>query len=1230
MADGPETATPPPPESASSLALVVGVGASAGGIAALQKMFARVPADSGAAYIVVLHLSPDYESHLAQVLQATTPVPVIRVADRTRLRANAIYVVPPNASLTVEAGDVVLAPITTSEQRHAPVDILFRSLAVAFGPLGAAVVLSGTGSNGSNGVKWIKEHGGLTIVQDTTEAQFPDMPRNALATGLVDYALPAEAIPDAILRYFARREARPFAEPIDTAEMRADELRDVLTLLRVRTGHDFSNYKQGTVLRRIARRMHVHGVPTIREYARFLRDSPEEGGLLLNELLINVTSFFRDSTAYEALARQVLPLLFAAAHPSGQIRAWVAGCATGEDAYSLAMLLTERAPHDTPPSAVQVFATDLDERAIAIAREGVYTDAELADLSEERLRRFFIRDQGRYRVKRDLRDMVLFAHHNMIRDPPFSHLDLVICRNVLIYLNRAVQQHLIETFHFALRPGGYLFLGASETPESRADLFAPIDKGAHLYQARNAATRLPTPVETPRITFARHDARVPPAAVNERPAPADLHQRILEQYAPPSILLTDEQQVVHISASAARYLAVSGGEPSRDLLKLIRPELRLDVRSAVHQALRDRAPVEVRGVQLREGDRVTIVARPVLRPGEPPTGFLLVLFDPETAPPDAAPPAAVQISTPGEGAMAQLEEELERVKQQLSDTIEQYESHVEEAKAANEELQAMNEELRSAAEELETSKEELQSVNEELTTVNQELKLKIDELALTNNDFQNLINSTDIGTIFLDRSLCVKLFTPRAADVFHLREGDVGRPLAHIASTFRYEGLHDDIAAVLERLQAIEREVRTESGRGYLVRIRPYRTLDDRIDGVVLTFVDITDRLAAESNVRTSEERLRLLIDSAVDYAIFTITIDSRVEFWNAGAERMFGHSASAIVGQNVSVLYTPEDRAAGLPDRELERVRREGRVVDERFYVRKDGTLFYSSGVTTRIGDDGTRGFVKIARDLTRPRAAADALVRANTALEERVVQRTSDLQEEVARRTLAHEHVTALMRKLVTAQEEERASIARDLHDQLGQQLTALRLTLERIVGTPPAAGRGDEELQRALAITLQIDKEVAFLASELRPAVLDDLGLAAALPRFVHDWSVHSGVPAEVRVAAAVSEIGLPREVEVTFYRVAQEALNNVTKHAHATRADVLLERRNAHLVLVVEDDGVGFEIGATEGNQGIGLVGMRERAALVGAKLDIESSPGHGTSVFLRYPVAAAAKDVASTS
>ncbi len=1230
---------------APEVAMVVGLGASAGGIQALSTFFTNVGAPSEPiVYVVILHLSPDCDSRLAQVLQTVTPMPVRQVTSPVTLQSGHVYVVSPNHTLSL-AGRT-LTPVSTMqpEERRAPVDMFFRTLAAVFGPRAAAVVLSGTGANGSNGLKQVKEQGGLTIAQDPTDAEFGDMPHNSIATGMVDVVLPAADIPKNIVEYAGRLRRSPVLRApesaprppaagdggIETDALAAEDWRDILRLIRLRTGHDFANYKPATLRRRVERRMYIRGLATLSAYAGLLRDHPDEPTALMKDLLISVTNFFHDREAWAALEQRVIPHLFTRKGAADQIRVWSAGCATGEEAYSLAMLLAERADGALDSPALQVFATDVDSDAIARARDGLYTEADVADLAPERLQRFFHHEPGGFRVRREVREMVLFAHHNLIRDPPFPHLDLIACRNVLIYLTRPTQERVLEAFHFALDARGYLFLGQAETADVDGDRFAALDRAQHLFESRTVIAR-PTRARAdrgvpnlPAVPAVPAVPRVPePRLSSERLAPGDLHLRLLEQFAPPSLVVTEENVLLHVSAHATRYLQMTAGEPSRDVLALARPELRGDLRTALQLALQQRSTIEVGGVRVAAGGRqglVRITVRPVLRADDPPRGYQLVLFADEEGP-VPGPVANGRRNTSPDAGTRGLEEELVRLKGQLGATIEQYETHAEEARAESEELQAMNEELRSAAEELETSKEELQSVNEELTTVNQAWRIKVEELGLRNNDFQNLINSTDIAAIFLDRQLRVKMSTPAATRIFNLLPIDIGRRLSDITSALIDDRLHDDALQVLDRPQTIERDVETTDGRHLLMRVLPYRTTDNRIDGVSITFHDITAWRVAESRGRASEERLRLLIDSAIDYAVFTLTEEGRVDSWNRGAERMFGYRAEEIIGGDAAVLFMPEDRLSGVPGMEIDTARRDGRAMDERWHLRRDGTRFYCSGVMTRLGDG--LGFAKIARDLTHQRQAEIDLQQARADLENRVVQRTADMQAEVVRRARAQENVMDLLRKLVTAQEDERARIARDLHDQFGQQLTALRLALEHH-RDGHGAGYADENLDRALTLTRQIDRQIDFLAWELRPATLDDLGLTVALPRYVKEWSAQYGLEADYQTTGLV-QARLTPDAETVFYRVAQEALTNVVKHAHASRVGVVLEGRADAIVLIVEDDGVGFEPGGGDGTPtGIGLVGMFERASLIGATLQVESQPGEGTTVFLRCPVSQAAR------
>jgi two-component system CheB/CheR fusion protein len=1349
--------------------MVVGLGASAGGIRALKEFFENVPEGSGMAYVVILHLSPDHDSQLAEVLQQSARMPVTQVNESVRIEPDHVYVISPNRSLSMQDGTLVLSEMTSVEERRAPVDIFFRTLADSHGARAAVVVLSGTGANGSMGLKRVKEYGGVTVAQDPKEAEHADMPQHAIATGVVDYVLPVAQMPGRIAKY---RETLSLIEskeeregPASLPDQREEQaLAAILTQLRLRTGQDFSNYKRPTVRRRIDRRISVTQVGDIIEYAYYIREHPEEARALLKDMLISVTNFFRDRAAFNVLERQFIPKLFADKGPAGYVRVWVAGCATGEEAYSLGMLLTEYAETLPVPPAIQVFASDIDEAAIQTARAGVYTLNDAADVSPERLRRFFTQAQGGYVVRRELRELVLFANHNLLKDPPFSHLDLVSCRNLLIYLNRAGQKKAMGIFHFALNPGGYLMLGGSETAADYSDLFVTADKQSNIFQSREASPRIPPtalavvpPARTAGGVLPAPAVALPEFSVRERLSYLDLHQRLLEMYAPPSVLVNAEYEIVHLSESAGRYITLPGGEPTHNLLAVARPELRLELRSALFHAAQHHANVEVPAVPVRVADRteqVKLHVRPVLAADDTARGFILVIF--ERAAEGETPPADSEVVRDVGPADLRLEEELTHVKAQLRSTIEQYEVQHEELRASNEELQAMNEELRSTAEELETSKEELQSLNEELSTVNQEYKNKIDEQRQTNSDLQNLIDSTDIATVFLDRSLRVRLFTPLAREVFNLIPTDVGRPLSDITGQFAGGELSDEVSQVLDTLVSIQREVQTRDERWRLMRISPYRTAEDRIIGVVITFVDITerkriedalhktesefraifelavvgiaqcdletgrfhnannrladllgyrqnellgrtldelthpedrasagalfeallgggvpeyttekrlvrrdgtplwafvtaslirdragrpthailivqdidDRRRAERALRRSEERMRTLIDSVEDFAIFSIDAAGYVETWNSGAERTFGFSADEIVGRHTAILFTPEDRARGVPEEEMRTARERGRAADERWHVRKDGTRFYASGVLSPLDSAHDSGFVKVAHDLTERERAAEELRHAHEELERRVSVRTEELRQameavlgEVKERRAAEEHARALVGQLVTAQEDERRRISRDLHDQLGQQLTALRLRLAALREACASDASLTAQVEAVQELAEGVDSEIDFLAWELRPTALDDLGLAAALANFVGEWAKHYNIPAEVHVSGFDSNrLRLPPQTETCLYRITQEALNNTTKYAQAARVSVLLERRGPEAVLVVEDDGVGFDADEKmTGGRSLGLVGMRERAALIGGSLEVESAPGRGTTIYARVPV-----------
>lgn len=986
---------------------MVGLGGSAGSLQALLGFFKSMPTDSGMVFVVVVHLSPTHESAMTELLGRATSMKVLQAEDEQEVKPNQVYVIPPGKSLAAADGRLRLRELENPLGRRVTVDLFFRSLADTYGPHSTAIVLSGADADGALGVKRIKERGGLTIAQDPNQAEYPGMPRASIDTGMVDWVLAVEEMPRRLVEY-RKNETRLRLPPEEgpppsrtpAPRIAGDDesaLGDTLVYLRTRTGHDFSYYKRATILRRIARRMQVNGIEDLPSYLTYLRMHAGESGALLQDLLISVTNFFRDKEAFEALEQRI-PEIFLGKSQTESVRVWVPACATGEEAYSIAILLLEHARTLDQPPALQVFACDLDHVAIQQARGGLYPDTISADVSEERLRRFFIKDHRGYRVRRELREMVLFAAHDLLRDPPFSRMDLISCRNLLIYLNRSAQQRVFETFHFALKPGGLLFLGSSESVDDGSPLFRVVDKKHRIYVHQpTARAGLPVPsgpsallrvieaqershagpvvhgkrfVQEAAVSFPRK-----PAQHLDRASLAELHYRLIERFSPPSVIVDSEYEIAHLSDQAGRFLQFAGGEPSTNLLRAVHPDLRIELRAALFRAAETNLPVESLGVPAEIDGRAEAVDIRVAPAGDISPGYLLVVFDRREGEMStnavSGNPALSQ-----EPVVRHLERELEHVRGQLRDTVEQYEASTEELKASNEELQAMNEELRSATEELETSREELQSINEELTTVNQEMKGKVDELAHANSDLQNLMASTSIATVFLDRALAITRYTPSAAEIFHLIPTDIGRPIAHLKHRLDYGEMIADVEKVLKSLAPVEREIRSED-RWFFARIQPYRTVEDHIAGAVLTFVDITDRCQAIEALRQSEERMRILIESAKDYAIFTTDRQRLIDSWNAGAQTLFGYSEQEILGQSADLLFTPDDRAQGDPEREAELAREEGCAENERWHARKDGSVFYGSGsvmpLRDRSGD--LRGYVKIMRDLTERKRIQEAL---------------------------------------------------------------------------------------------------------------------------------------------------------------------------------------------------------------------------------------------------------------
>lgn len=924
--------------------LVVGLGASAGGLAAFEAFFSGLPVDTdpGMAFVLVQHLAPSHKSMLTELVQRLTRLPVQEVEDGVVVRVNHIYIIPPNCDMAFFNGCLQLLEPAAPRGQRMPIDFFFRSLAQDQRSHAVGVVLSGTGSDGTLGLQAIKDAGGTTLVQTLDTAEFDGMPRSA--AGLADYELPPSAMAAQLIA-FAAQTLTQLAVPAQVrAPLNDNALRKIFVLLRTQTGHDFSQYKLGTIQRRIERRMAVQGIAQIDDYVTFIHQAPTECEALFRDFLIGVTHFFRDVEAFETLQTQMFDML--ASQPADStIRIWAAGCSTGEEAYSLAILLQECMEERKQSHTVQIFATDIDSRAIAFARTGLYSESISLDVSPQRLARFFTHDlaMGAYRVHKNIRDMLVFSEQDVIKDPPFSRLDLISCRNLMIYFGVELQRKLIPLFHYALKPKGLLFLGTSEGVGDYGDLFAVLDRKSKLYLCKEefgsrhsmALSRsfpllsdsAPTPKAPIRMTF---PTKTPLKEVTE--------QALLRHLAPTAALVNAQGNIVYLQGRTGMYLELSPGETDvNNVLKMARKGLRIELTKALQTVQATGGVVSVHRLKVQVHDymksvNLTVMPVPLGRNAEPHAdttadqtqpALYLVLFEDDAAQPKLIP-IAEDTSAPGlastqrtpaqeadaEARIAALLSELQAKDEYIQSTHEELESSNEELKSSNEEMQSVNEELQSTNEEMETSKEELQSLNEELATVNAELNAKVMDLSRANNDMNNLLSGTGIATVFVDLQLHILRFTPTASLLINLIPSDVGRPVGHIVSNLAgYDQLLADARSVLDTLAPKETQVQTLSGRWFTLRMRPYRTLENVIEGVVITFEDITDIKLVESELRSVNElvRLAVVVRDAHD-AITVQNLEGRTLAWNPGAVRMYGWSEAQALEMNIRQRI-PQDR---------------------------------------------------------------------------------------------------------------------------------------------------------------------------------------------------------------------------------------------------------------------------------------------------------------------------------
>ena len=905
---------------------VVGIGASAGGLAAFEAFFSGMPADAetGMAFVLVQHLAPDHKSILCELVQRYTRMKVAEVKDGMAVEINCVYIIPPAHDMAFFKGSLHLLEPSIPRGSRLPIDSFFRSLAQELHERAIGIVLSGTGSDGTLGVRAIKGEGGMAMAQTIESAEFDGMPRTAIETGMIDYEQAPAEMPAQLIAYVTHAFGKLSANG-DTP-VTENALKKIFLLLRTQTSHDFSQYKPSTIRRRIERRMAVHQIGSMERYVKFIQEAPFEVEALFRDMLIGVTNFFRDPEAFHALEIKMIPDLFERKPVGAEIRVWSAGCSTGEEAYSLAILLAERMETLERNYKVQVFASDMDGIAIAKARSGIYPDSIAADITPTRLDRYFIREGGSFRVHKSIRDMVIFSEVDLIKDPPFSRLDLICCRNLLIYFEAELQQKIIPMFHYALKPKGGLFLGTSESVGDFGDLFVSLDRKSKLFQRKEdiydrqrlALNRISPPMQAAEKAAALYKTAV------KQPM-RELAEKELLQHTTAGALVNATGDILYIHGRAGMYLEITAGDAGiNNIIKLAREGLAFDLTMALHKAASTQEIVRRTGVRIKTNGHFTTVnltVRPL--PSGESLLYMVVLEDaPEQTPPEIAPGST---SADSDKCIAELKAELRAREEFLRNSHEELETSAEELRSSNEEMQSVNEELQSTNEELETSQEELQSVNEELLTVNAELEINVRELSRANNDISNLLSGTGIATIFVTTQQRILSFTPAVAEIIDLLHADIGRPLANFVSNLKgYDSIAADVESVLDTLVPKEVEVESTKGRFYILRIQLYRTRDHVIEGAAISFLDVTDLKKAhvkisdmqrvEESLKKANDQLRLavVVRDAHD-AITVQDLEGRIIAWNPGAVRMFGWSEAEALAMNVRDRIPQELRKSAL-----------------------------------------------------------------------------------------------------------------------------------------------------------------------------------------------------------------------------------------------------------------------------------------------------------------------------
>ena len=1300
---------------------VVGIGASAGGLEAFTDLLRHLPEKTGMAFVLVQHLDPTHGSVLPEILSRATKIPVSEVKDGSKVEPDHVYVIPANTSMVIEGGVLRLGARTLTRGIHMPIDQFFQSLAEDRDSQAIGVILSGTASDGTEGCNAIKAAGGITFAQSEASAKYSSMPHSAIAAGCIDLVLD----PKNIARELARIGQHPYVAYIPAQKEESEaigkgtDMERLLSLVCDATGVDFNLYKATTLQRRVKRRMVLQRLESVKDYLQYIKENPGELNELYRDILIHVTGFFRDKDAFDALGNNVFPTLFENRKlDDAPIRIWVPGCSSGEEVYSIAIVLLEymwEKARTTPSSlskGAQIFATDVSDTALDRARTGLYTEAAVAAVSPERLSRFFLRLDGGYRVNKSVRDMCIFARQNLVKDPPFSNLDLISCRNLLIYLGPALQKRVIPALHYALKPNGYLMLGSSESLGTFSDHFMLVDKKNKIYR-KKTTTRLITyftgvDFSSHQLKNAKPDKAVSPELTVEK----EVERLLVNRYVPASIVLNDAMEIVQFRGRTGAYLEPAAGHPTFSLSKMAREGLLVDLRAALSTAKKDNQPVRAEGVRVKSngGTReVALEVMPVRAQGSAERYFVVVFDESGSRVAREAKDKrekALPKQSPAGRENERLAAELQQMREQLQTLIEDHETTSEEYKSANEEVLSANEELQSTNEELETAKEELQSSNEELTTLNEELHNRNTELSVANNDLLNLLANTNLPVVMVGSDLRIRRFTPPAEKLMNLIQGDIGRRLGEIRSNFNVDDLEQIVRTTIESTVLHEQEVQEKNdGRWHVMRVRPYKTVDDRLDGAVITLQDIdvlkrtlervrvyVDLLSenARESILILEAGLRVSAANRAFYRTFHVApeetegrliyelgsrqwdipelrdllhqiqkgitriddFEVRHNFPHLGARTMVLNARRIEPQPGQQLIYlsiddVTEQRA------QLEKLKRQAALLDlarDTVIVRDlEGYIqFWNRGAEETYGWKRDEAIGRITHELLRTefpnpfkeiqaelvqtgywegelaqtrRDGERRLVSSRWALlkEEQSAPVIIEINTDITDKKRSEESLRHLSGYLMRVQDEERRRIARELHDSTGQKLVALKMDLEELAKQSKADIQ--KPLSEAVKLADEASSELRTLAQLLHPPLLDEAGLVSAAQWIVEGFSTRSGIKVDLEISPQWSR--LPQNVEMALFRIIQESLNNIRKHADAKNARIELKDDTDKVSLQISDDGKGMpeEVLASASEEkapfGVGILGMKERLSQLGGTLQI-SSGKKGTTIKVEVP------------